>query len=228
MTEVRDAVAAVPGFRGLDARAVTALARQCAVRDHDPGALVVVQDEPCAGLGVVVRGRVRLLRGSPAGREQVLRLVGPGRSFNDVAAIDGGVNAASAAASLRSRVALLPHAALARLLEDRPRVAAAMLELAVRRERAALEALEDAALHSVAGRVARLLLRCADGDQQLFDGAPEACAHVTQQDIAALTGSVREVVQRALKDLEQQGAIRLGRAEVRIVDKAVLGTRAAD
>lgn len=228
MSELDDALAAVPGLRGLDARAVTALAGQCALRDHGPGALVVVQDEPCAGLGVVVRGRVRELRGSPAGREQVLRIVGPGRSFNEAAAIDGGTNAASVVADLDTRVALLPRAALARLLEDHPRVAGSMLGLAARRERNALEALEGATLHSVTGRVARLLLRCADGDQRLFDGAPEACAHVTQQDVAALTGSVREVVQRALKELERQGAIRLGRAEVRIVDAARLRARAAD
>lgn len=228
MTGLHEALAAVPSFRDLDETGVAALAEQCAVRDHAPGAVVLSQGEPCAGLGIVVHGQVRLLRSSPAGREQVLRIVGPGRSFNDIAATDGGPNAASVIAGLASRVALLPRAALLRLLDERPDVARTMIELAARRERGALETVEDAALHSVSGRVARLLLRCATRDQQLIDGAPDACAHITQQDIAALTGSVREVVQRALKDLEQAGAIRLGRADVSILDTSILETRALD
>ncbi len=102
-----------------------------------------------------------------------------------------------------------------------------MLVLGARRERATIELVEDAALHSIVGRVARLLLRCASGDQQLIEGVSDACAHITQQDIAALTGSVREVAQRALKRLEQEGAIRMRRAGVTILDPQRLRSHSA-
>jgi CRP/FNR family transcriptional regulator len=54
------------------------------------------------------------------------------------------------------------------------------------------------------------------------EGVPHACAHITQEELAALAGSVREVVQRALKTLENAGAIRLGRARIDILDPDVL------
>lgn len=112
------------------------------------------------------------------------------------------------------------------LLDTHPAAARAMLVLLAQRLRSVVDIVEDTALHSVVSRVARLLLRCATGDQQLVEGAPDACERITQQDIAAMTGSVREVVQRALKFLEQEGAIRLGRAEVSVIDAAVLHTYA--
>jgi hypothetical protein len=37
-----------------------------------------------------------------------------------------------------------------------------------------------------------------------------------------MTGSVREVVQRALKALEREGAVKLERARVRILDASIL------
>ena len=222
MNDLGRALASVPAFRGLDERAIATIARRCSLREHEPEGVVMFQDEPCAGLGLVRSGQVRVLRSSVEGREQVLRIVGAGRSFNDTAAIDGGPNAATVIANVASSVALLPREALLELLDAHPPIARNMLELGARRERAMIEMVEDAALHSILGRVARLLLRCAEGDQQLIEGVPDACAHITQQEIAALTGSVREVAQRALKRLEQEGAIRMRRAGVSILDRELL------
>jgi CRP/FNR family transcriptional regulator len=72
------------------------------------------------------------------------------------------------------------------------------------------------------GRVASLLLGCAGRLGHLVEGAPLACARITHDEIAAMTGSVREVVQRALKELERAGAIRLERTRIHILDPEVL------
>jgi CRP/FNR family transcriptional regulator len=228
MNDIRHAMASVPYFRHLDPEAIEALAESARVRKIEARGIVLLQDEPCAGLGVVVAGQVRVLRTSSEGREQVLRILGPGRSFNDVAAIDNGPNPATVVATTGTQVAILSHPALMRLLDDQPKVARAMLSVIATRQRFLVEMVEDAALHSVVGRVARLLLRCASGDQPLIEGAADACQKVTQQDIAAMAGSVREVVQRALKFLEQEGAIRLGRAEIAILDATILNTHAIE
>lgn len=54
-----------------------------------------------------------------------------------------------------------------------------------------------------------------------------ACLHLTHERVAAMTGSVREVVQRALKTLEREGAIELGRGRIRIVEPAILAVWSA-
>ena len=57
--------------------------------------------------------------------------------------------------------------------------------------------------------MARLLLGCMGQHAHIVEQAPDACAHITHQEIASMVGSVREVVQRALKELERMGRLRL-------------------
>src|SRR5579884_275179 len=66
------------------------------LRRYTAGQLVMLEGEPCEGLYVVRQGRVRVYKMSPAGKEQVLRIIPSGESFNDVPVFDGGPNPASA------------------------------------------------------------------------------------------------------------------------------------
>ena len=70
---------------------------------------------------------------------------------------------------------------------------------------------EDLSLCYVTARVAKILL-----DQEASSQEDQHVYHLTQQEMAALAGSAREVVWRALKELEAAGAIemRQGRAVV--------------
>ena len=83
---------------------------------------------------------------------------------------------------------------------------------------------EDLALRDVTARVARLLLGCVGRDEHILEHADRACARITHHEIAAMVGSVREVVQRALKELERDGAIALARSRIEVLDPAKLET----
>jgi CRP/FNR family cyclic AMP-dependent transcriptional regulator len=80
---------------------------------------------------------------------------------------------------------------------------------------------EDLSFRHVTGRVAKILLEHAG------DGAGPR-PRLTQQDMAAMAGTVREVVGRSLKALEDVGAIRLERHRIVIVDKEALKGRVAE
>ncbi|HLB29245.1 MAG TPA: helix-turn-helix domain-containing protein, partial [Dehalococcoidia bacterium] len=71
---------------------------------------------------------------------------------------------------------------------------------------------EDLSFRSVTSRVAKILL------QQ----GREASLQITQQELAAMAGTAREVVGRALKALEERGAIRLERGRILVLDRRAL------
>jgi CRP/FNR family transcriptional regulator len=98
----------------------------------------------------------------------------------------------------------------------------AVIRTLASRMRALTILVEDLSLRGVVARVAKRLLECARGDHTMVEGSPGACARLTQHELAAITGSVREVVQRALKNLEQDGAIRMERARIVILDHVAL------
>jgi len=167
---------------------------------------------------------VKVCKISPEGREQVLRLIGSGRSFNDVPMFDGGANPGTVMALGVATVGHLPGAAFQALMETHPEIARNATRVLAGRLRALTLMVEDLAFRGVLSRVAGLLLICALGHHALAEGDHAACVRITQADAAAMTGSVREVVQRALKTLEADGAIRMERAQIAVLDTAILET----
>ena len=222
MGVMTDALRQVSYFAEVEPDALKSLASQVRERKLEAGELILMEGDRCEGLYVVISGRVKVFKLSAEGKEQVLRILGPGRTFNDVPVFDGGPNPGSAAAMEAATVSLIPKAQILRLVEQQPKVAKAVIRLLASRLRALTLMIEDLSLRSVTARVAKLLLDCMRGHETLVESGAGACARLTQHQIAAMTGSVREVVQRALKTLEKDGAVRLERARVVVLDAKAL------
>lgn len=212
----------IPYFADLASDVLEDLTAQVRERTYRTDEVIFLEGEPCEELAFVIRGRVKVFKVSVEGREQVLRILGAGRTCNDIPLFDGDPNPASMAALELSTLGFIPKAQVLALVATYPQVAHAVIRVLASRLRALTLMVEDLALRGVAARVARVLLYCSQGREILMEGAPEACAHLTQQQLAAMTGSVREVVQRALKALERDGVIRLERARVQVLDPAAL------
>ncbi len=203
-----DLVASIPLFQELPLGARAALARVLQDRRYRPGQYLLHQDCAPEGLFVVCEGRVRLARIGPDGREQVLQMVGPGELFNAEPLFDGGPTPASARAMSPVRALLLPAAVLVALIGTHPFIALVLLRELSRRQRELVVLLEDLHFRSVRARLARVLLREAG------DGA----ASITQQELAERAGTVREIVGRTLRDMQQEGLVRLLRGQVTVLD----------
>jgi CRP-like cAMP-binding protein len=75
----------------------------------------------------VAEGRVNVLNLTPAGREVVFASLGPGESFGELAAIDGGPRSATIVAAEASLIAELSSQHFLTLLERQPGVALRVL-----------------------------------------------------------------------------------------------------
>ncbi len=91
-----------------------------------------------------------------------------------------------------------------------------LLALLARRIRLSTGHIEDLVFLDLHGRVAKLLL-----DQNELLGTPNVIA-LTQEDLASFVGATRVAVNRVLVDLERQGAVKLGRGQVDLVDLVLL------
>ena len=201
-------VAAIPLFRGLPPGARAALASALQDRRYRPGQYLIHQDSAPEGLFIICEGRVRLARIGPDGREQVLQMAGPGELFNAEPLFDGGPTPASARAMSPVQVLLLPAAVLVALIGAHPSIALLLLRELSMRQRELVILLEDLHFRSVRARLARVLLR------EAHDGA----AAITQQELAERAGTVREIVGRTLRDMQQEGLVRLLRGQVTVLD----------
>ena len=201
-------IATIPLFKDLPPGARSALARVLQDRRYRPGQYLIHQDAAPEGLFVICEGRVRLARIAPDGREQVLQMAGPGELFNAEPLFDGGPTPASARAMSPVRALLLPSAVLVALIGNHPSIALLLLRELSARQRELVILLEDLHFRSVRARLARVLLR------EARDGA----AAITQQELAERAGTVREIAGRTLRDMQQEGLVRLLRGQVMVLD----------
>jgi CRP/FNR family transcriptional regulator len=81
---LRQALQRVTFFRGLDTPLLDVLARAAVWRAYATGTVVFLEGEAASGLYQVHTGWLKVLKLSVDGREQVLRLIGPGEVFNEI------------------------------------------------------------------------------------------------------------------------------------------------
>lgn len=198
-------------FATLNAQDVAHVATLTQERHYERNDLILLEGEQDGALYYVCSGLIKVFKTAPNGKEQVLRLVATGHTFNDVPALDGGPNPASAAAMEPSVVYLIRRADLHQLMRQQPDVALAAVQSLASALRHLVALVEDLSLRHVTARIAKLLIEQEGWSPDIWQHH-----HLTQQDMAALAGTAREVVGRALKELEMAGAIemRQGRAVV--------------
>ena len=206
----------VPYFAGLPDDLLAALAAVVASRRFARGQMVFLEGDPCAGLFIVAEGEVKVFKLSPQGREQIVHQLTPGGTFNDVAVLDGGPNPACAAATTDATLYVIARADIRRLAQAHPQLAWALIESIARRTRHLLSLVEDLALRSVKARLARLLL--SEAARGRAAGALDRSQMMTQVEMAARLGTVREMIGRALRELSDEGWIEFDRHRIIIVD----------
>ncbi|HEY1407302.1 MAG TPA: Crp/Fnr family transcriptional regulator [Promineifilum sp.] len=208
---VIDRLRRLPYFAGAALSQVQQLAALARLRHFVAGDLIFQEGAPSAGLWIIESGRVKAYKLSPNGDEYILRIFGPGETFNDLAALDGAPNAANTSAISAVSAWVIPAAAFSAALQSDHELALAVIRGLIERQRRLVAQAEDLALRTVTGRLARFLLL------QVSD---PALTHpsVTRSLIANHLATTSESISRSLRSLESAGAIRFDRHRIFITD----------
>ena len=179
------------------------------------GEIFLIEGDWSDFLYFLVTGVVKVYKTSPEGKEQILHITHFGESLNDVSIFDGGPNAASMFAMTPVVLYEMRRRDLNVVLRDHSQIALNAIKTLASRVRRDSSLVEDLSFVQVTGRLAKML-------RKLGEETTEVVPRLTQQDMAAMVGTTREVVNRSLKIMEEKGAIRQGRQGVVIVDKKAL------
>lgn len=211
----------LPYFAGLSPAALEAVKRYVFERSFNKNELIVSEQERDQVVYFVVAGVVKAYKTSVEGKEQVLCILRPGESFNDAPAFDGGPNPASAVAMGSVVLYGINGPDMEAILRAYPSVALNVVKVLAGKVRHFVSLVEDLSFRHVTGRIAKLLLESARDHPDLgkATGSPP---RLTQQEMAARVGTAREVVGRTLKALEVEGAIRMDRHRIVIINKEIL------
>tara|TARA_B100001971_G_C18214864_1_gene553125 strand:- start:573 stop:1244 length:672 start_codon:yes stop_codon:yes gene_type:complete len=205
----------IPYFSGLEPGELTSISKLIFEKHYDQGEMILLEDDVAEALYFVAFGVVKVFKTSPDGKEQILRIIHPGESFNDAPMFDGGINPASAQAVRSVFLYGIVKSDLEAIIRRQPQIALNAIKIMVDWLRHLVSLVGDLSFRHVTGRVAKILLEYAGAEKS-------AEPRLTQRDMAAMAGTVREVVSRSLKALEEEGVIRLEHHRIVITDKAAL------
>ncbi|MBE3577900.1 MAG: Crp/Fnr family transcriptional regulator [Limnochordales bacterium] len=206
------------------------LATGAQTRQFSKGEVVFQAGQDPGLLFVVARGLVKVTRISASGREQVVRLLGPGDFYGELSLFLPQALAATGVALQDARVCLLARSHVRELLHRSPEASLKMLSALALRIMELETLAEQLAVHPVENRVAALLLKLAAARGDVAAPVPQGTVvelPLTQEEIAKLLGTSQETLSRKLHSLEDAGLIRLqGRRCVRLLDVNRLADRA--
>ena len=171
-------------------------------------------------LGVVRRGRVFAIVGTPFGRDQILFEALETEVFGNIVLFDGGATIARFATLADSAELLLfPRAEVLQAAETDARFALALAAAATQQVRTIAELVHAHVSKKLIARVAAVLRLHAPTENGLAMVDPANLPSLRLTQLATATGTVKEVVARAVSELEKAGAIRRVRGRIAMIDR---------
>ena len=176
----------------------------------------------CETLFVLQRGRVRLYRATPQGREFTIAVVGSGTIFGEMALTGQRLRNCYAQAVEESEVSAMCRADVERLILDKPQVGLQLVHLLSDRLSTYETRLEDIALKEVPARLASFILQLVESEGVMTAEGPRIPTRYTHRQLATMIGSSRETVTRAFTKLQKAGAVELRRRHIYVKDTEAL------
>ncbi|MAT99581.1 MAG: hypothetical protein CL608_20755 [Anaerolineaceae bacterium] len=216
---IRSLLEKMPYFAHVAESTLNEFAQQAAHRTFASNEIIFLEGEPSAGLWIVENGRVKAFKLSPEGQEYILHILGPGDTFNDIAALDGAPNPVSAMAVTDVSAWIIATAVFSQALQADHEMALAIIQGLTERIRFAAGRMEDLALHSVTARLAHFLLEQSENHSLKHPA-------ITRALIANHLATTPESISRSLRILEKAGAIRFDRHRIIITEPDILHEQA--
>ncbi|NPV65894.1 MAG: Crp/Fnr family transcriptional regulator [Anaerolineae bacterium] len=214
-------LADVPALARLSPDTLEHLAQQAIIVSRHKGEVFYRQGDPPSGLFALQEGRVKLYRQSRE-RVQILALLIPGECFGATSLPDDSPCPCSAEAVTPATAIYVPPEALRCLFETHPDLMITLLEMISNQLRQLAALVHDLAFRDVSARLARVLLARAHAEGEVTAEGLRIERVLSQQELAAMVGTAREVIYRAIRDFEQAGLLRQTRTEILILNPAAL------
>lgn len=193
-------------FKNLDEALAGEAGRFAREESFKSGENIFREGDVSKGIYFVNKGIVKVYKTSRDGREQILKLIYPGESFNDITVFLGSMNPASADAVADAKLAVISKENMISLIYGHPELSINIIRSMTMKLKYLTDTIEDLSLKRTQERIAKILI--SFGNERL-----------SRKTIADLAGTAREVVSRTLRDLSLKNLIKMNGKEIIILDR---------
>ncbi len=211
-----DQIRDFPLLNALPDDVLSELAKSITPHRLEEDEILFLEGQSINSLFFVLEGWLKTEKNSAGGRQQTLRLIGPGEVINELAVFSNSETSMSLIALENAMVFKVSRVQVEGLIENYPAFSRVIIMNLSKHIQHLLTQVENLSLYNVEARLARLLLIEAEDDVLIRH------SWKTQSEIANQIGTVLDVVNRNLNKLENQGIIEVTREKIIIINRPEL------
>ncbi len=208
-------LSSIPSFSGLSETQLEEIKQIIVNRHYNKGEIIFSDGDDGNGFYIVAKGRVKVFKASPEGKEHIFHIVGPGETFGQVAVYAGRSFPANSEAITNSHLLFIPRTAFVELIGNNPSLAMSMLAVLSMRLREFTVQIENLSLKEVPGRLASYLIYLAD-EQKTGD---HISLSISKGQLASLLGTIPETLSRIFAKMSSQNLIEVSGREIELLDR---------
>mgnify|MGYP000921568847 CR=1 FL=1 len=212
----RTCIEIVPIFSNLNYDEMMEIAGIITQKTFEKGELIYFSGDKGEKLYVIHTGKVKITRLSDDGKEQVIRVLGPGEFMGELSLFSSSPLTDNAEALEKTTVCMIAAEKIKELMRKYPTIAFKVMEELSERLEKAENLIEKINLLDVEKRLAKTLINMAN-DQN------EVALKMSKKDLASHLGMTQETLSRKLSNFQDLGLIKLiGQRRIIIIDKVAL------
>ena len=208
----------VPPFATAKASTIRELGGQLSERSFRAGDTIFDEAEMWPYIAILRTGKVILTLLSPDGKTHTIGERLTHDTLNESGVFDGGGTTTRAEALTDATIVTIPSEAVLHACRNDAELALGFLAAASQARRRSIDTIADLAFAHVLQRVAKFLLGYARTSVGMTRGLP-GVENLSQAQIAAAAGTVRDMAARALLRLKNANAVELDRGRVKAIDR---------
>jgi CRP-like cAMP-binding protein len=193
----------------------------------EPGDMFYGPEDYTEKLFILQKGKIRIFRMTPDGREFTLAVVEAGTVFGEMALTAQQLEGAYAQAMESSQVSTMAREDLERLVLEKPEVGLRIMQVLSERLRRQENRLEDATMKDVHARLAGIIVLLVESEGVRTGTGYRISAHYTHERLGTMIGANRVAVTRAFGLLQDEGVVDLRRRLIYVTDIEALRRTAA-
>ena len=213
-------------FEPLSEQEIERLNGQLPDRHLDRGEIFYGPQDRSERLFILQKGKVRIFRSIPDGREFTLAVVESGTVFGEMALTGQQLEGAYAQAMEPSEVSTMAREDLERLVLQKPEVGLQIMHVLSERLRRQETRLEDATMKDVHARLAGIIVLLVESEGVRTGTGYRIPAHYTHEHLGTMIGANRVAVTRAFGLLQDEGVVELRRRLIHVADIEALRSSA--
>lgn len=180
---------------------------------YEKDQVVFTENDPGAGMFVLLSGQVQLCKMSLQGQISILSIINPVIMFNEVSALDGGPNPVTAITTQQSMLWHIQSVQLYEMIIQYPRIGLGLIRVLANRNRKLISLFQDLSFRPLLARTAKLLLEISNQGQHKINRKENPNYH-----LASRISTVPEAFSRCLKTFRQQNMILSDTHRIEILD----------